>query len=153
MVEEKIEMTDKIGYLLLKKGIIDLDILQKALEAKEKDLKGAKRNLGQILVSEFGFEHDIIFREISILYAFKEIHFNIEEFTDERVNLLKNILEGIGEEVKSMLLKHKVLPYKFDDRIKDKLILAAVDPTDRALTKIAYALKAKKYELNFIKTC
>ncbi|MCB0743541.1 MAG: type II/IV secretion system protein, partial [Ignavibacteriae bacterium] len=44
-----------------------------------------------------------------------------------------------------------VLPYKYDDRIKDKLILAAIDPTDRALTKIAYSLQAKKYELNFIK--
>lgn len=83
MVEDRIEMTDKIGYLLLKKGIIDLDILQKALEAKEKDLNGAKRNLGQILVQEFGFEHDIIFREIAILYAFKEISFNREEFDEE----------------------------------------------------------------------
>jgi len=151
MVEEKIEMTDKIGYLLLKKGIIDLDILQKALEAKEKDLDGGKRNLGQILVQEYGFDHDAIFREIAILYAFKEINFNIEEFNEARITLLKNILNNIEDEVKSLLLKHKVLPYKYDDRIKDKLILAAVDPTDRTLTKIAYALKAKKYELNFIK--
>ena len=151
MVEERLEMTDKIGYLLLKKGIIDLDILQKALETKEKDVKGAKRNLGQILVQEFGFDHDVVFREIAILYAFKEISFNIEEFTDERVNQLKEILDNLEEEVKNLLIQHKVLPYKFDERIKDKLILAAVDPTDRALTKIAYTLKAKKYELNFIK--
>lgn len=151
MVEERLEMTDKIGYLLLKKGIIDLDILQQALEAKEKDINGAKRNLGQILVQDFGFDHDIIFREIAILYAFKEINFNRDEFTDERVNVLQNILNEIEDEVKELLVKHKVLPYKYDERIKDKLILAAVDPTDRALTKIAYALKAKKYELNFIK--
>ena len=151
MVEERLEMTDKIGYLLLKKGIIDLDILQKALEAKEKDTNGSKRNLGQILVSEFGFDHDIIFREIAILYAFKEINFNIEEFNDERINQLRAILDGVDEEVKSLLIKHQVLPYKYDERIKDKLILAAVDPTDRSLTKIAYNLKAKKYELNFIK--
>ncbi|MCB0732333.1 MAG: type II/IV secretion system protein [Ignavibacteriae bacterium] len=151
MVEERIEMTDKIGYLLLKKGIIDLDILQKALETKEKDLNGKKRNLGQILVQEFGFDHDIVFREIAILYAFKEINFNIEEFNDQRISQLQNILNESGEDVKKLLLDHKVLPYKFDDRIRDKLILAAVDPTDRALTKIAYALKAKKFELNFIK--
>lgn len=151
MIEEKLEMTDKIGYLLLKKGIIDLDILQKALDAKEKDLSGAKRNLGQILVQEFGFDHDIIFKEIAILYAFKEIIFRKEEFTEERVSLVQGILNNVGEEVKNMLIAHKVLPYKYDERFKDKLILAAVDPTDRALTKIAYALKAKKYELNFIK--
>jgi type IV pilus assembly protein PilB len=151
MIEERIEMTDKIGYLLLKKGIIDLDILQKALEAKEKDLNGAKRNLGQILVQELGFEHDIIFREIAILYAFREISFNIEEFNDQRIAQLQKILDEAGDEVKNLLLEHNVLPYKYDERIKDKLILAAVDPTDRALTKIAYALKAKKYELNYIK--
>ncbi len=151
MVEEKIEMTDKIGYLLLKKGIIDLDILQQALDAKEKDIKGAKRNLGQILVQDFGFDHDVVFREIAILYAFKEIIFNVEEFTEERIALLKKILDQAGEEVKSLLIKHKVLPYKYDERFKDKLILAAVDPTDRGLTKISYALNAKKYELNFIK--
>ena len=86
MVEEKLEMTDKIGYLLLKKGIIDLDILQKALELKEKDINGAKRNLGQILVQEFGFDHDVIFREIAILYAFKEISFNIEELMKIELN-------------------------------------------------------------------
>jgi type IV pilus assembly protein PilB len=151
MIEERIEMTDKIGYLLLKKGIIDLDILQKALEAKEKDLNGAKRNLGQILVQELGFEHDIIFREIAILYAFREISFNIEEFNDQRIAQVQKILDEAGDEVKNLLLEHNVLPYKYDERIKDKLILAAVDPTDRALTKIAYALKAKKYELNYIK--
>ena len=56
--------------------------------AKEKDLNGAKRNLGQILVQDFGFDHDVIFKEIAILYAFKEITFNQEEFTDERVKQL-----------------------------------------------------------------
>jgi len=151
MVEEKLEMTDKIGYLLLKKGIIDLEILQKALEAKEKDLTGAKRNLGQILVQDFGFDHDVIFREIAILYAFKEINFNIDEFNEARVNTLQGIINDVTDDVKNLLVQHKVLPYKYDERIKDKLILAAVDPTDRTLTKIAYALKAKKYELNFIR--
>lgn len=152
MVEERLETTDKIGYLLLKKGIIDLDILQKALEVKNKDSIGAKRNLGQILVNEFGFDHDIIFREIAILYAFKEVNFDIEDFDEVRISLLKSIIDNAGEETKKMLIEHKVLPYKYDERVKDKLILAAVDPTDRALTKIAYALNSKKYEFNFIKS-
>jgi len=151
MVDEQIEMSDKIGYLLLKKGIIDLEILEKALQVKEKDYGNNKRNLGQILVKDFGFDHDIIFREIAILYAFKEISFVQHDFTEERVKQLQDILEAAGEEVKSLLIKHKVLPFKFDERIQDKLVLAAVDPTDRILTKVAYALKVKKYELNFIK--
>jgi len=149
MVNEKVEMRDKIGYLLLKKGIIDIQILEKALEVKDKE--GNKRNLGQILVQEFGFDHDIIFKEIAILYAFKEITLTAKDLTKERIDEIKNYLENAGDEVKKILLEHKVIPFKYDERIKDKLILAAIDPTDRELTKIAYSLKTKKYELNFIK--
>ena len=32
MIETNLEMTDKIGYLLLKKGIIDTQILEKSLQ-------------------------------------------------------------------------------------------------------------------------
>ncbi|MCP5060967.1 MAG: type II/IV secretion system protein [Ignavibacteriae bacterium] len=151
MTNDKIEMMDKIGYLLLKKGIIDIEILGKALEAKEKDLSGKKRNLGQILVEEFSFDHDIIFKEIAILYAFKEIFYNPTEFTEERITGIQNLLENAGDEVKTLLLQHKVIPYGYNPRIKDKLVLAAIDPTDRALSKVAFALNAKKYEINFIK--
>ena len=56
-----------------------------------------------------------------------------------------------GDEFKKMLLEHRVIPFKYDDKIKDKLILAAVDPTDRNLAKIAYTLNIKKYEINFLR--
>ncbi len=101
MVEEKIEMTDKIGYLLLKKGIIDLNILEKALEEKNKEYGNSKRNLGQILVQEFGFDHDVVFREIAILYAFKEINFNPLTYTEDIISEMKKIIEEAGDEVKS----------------------------------------------------
>jgi type IV pilus assembly protein PilB len=39
----------------------------------------------------------------------------------------------------------------YDDRIKDKLILASIDPTDRHMPRIAFGLNAKKYEVIFIK--
>ena len=51
MIETNIEMTDKIGYLLFKKGIIDAAILEKAINAKNNDKHKLKRNLAQILWS------------------------------------------------------------------------------------------------------
>ena len=71
MLESQLEMTDKIGYLLLKKGIIDHKILEQALKIKDNDQTKLKRNLAQILVDEFNFDHDLIFREVAVLYAFK----------------------------------------------------------------------------------
>ncbi len=151
MIDSQLEMTDKIGYLLLKKGIIDTKILEEALNIKQADKNKLKRNLAQILVSEFNFDHDTIFREVSVLYAFKELNIKAAELTEERIEEIKKLINSHGDSVKSMLLEHKVIPYKYDDRVRDKLILAAVDPTDRALSKIAYSLNARKYEINYFR--
>jgi type IV pilus assembly protein PilB len=151
MIETQVEMTDKIGYLLLKKGIIDSKILEQSLKIKDADQLKQKRNLAQILVEEFGFEHDVIFREVAVLYAFKELNIHPEELSEERIAEIKGLMNKQGPDVRKMLLEHRVIPFRFDDKIKDKLILAAVDPTDRTLAKIAYTLNAKKFEINYLR--
>lgn len=151
MIDAQLEMTDKIGYLLLKKGIIDTQILEKALNLKISDQGKLKRNLAQVLVEEFNFDHDTIFREVAVLYAFKELNIHPDDLPEERIAAIKNLMTKNGDDVKKMLLDHRVIPFKFDDRIKDKLILAAVDPTDRALAKIAYSLNVKKFEINYLR--
>lgn len=151
MLENHLELTDKIGYLLLKKGIIDVKTLEKALQIKQSENNKVKRNLAQILVQELGFDHDAIFREVAILYAFRELNIQIDQISDKQKEEIKQLINAQGEEVKEVLLKHKVIPYKYDEKIKDKLILAATDPTDKALSKIAYSLNAKKYEIIFMR--
>ncbi|MCH6575881.1 MAG: type II/IV secretion system protein [Bacteroidetes bacterium] len=144
-------MTDKIGYLLFKKGIIDSAILEKALLAKANDNHKIKRNLAQILVEDFNFDHDRIFREVAILYAFRELETKPEEIPEERIESIKNMIDQADESLKEMMIKHYVIPFMYDERIKDKLILASIDPTDRHMPRIAFGLNAKKYEVIFIK--
>lgn len=151
MIDSQLEMTDKIGYLLLKKGIIDNKILEDALKVKLADQTKLKRNLAQILVQKFNYEHDTIFREVAVLYAFKELNVSPKDLSEERITSIQRIMNSQGEAIKTMLLEHKVIPFKYDEKMKDKLILAAVDPTDRALTKIAYSLNARKYEINYLR--
>lgn len=150
MLDSQLEMTDKIGYLLLKKGIIDTKILEEALLIKNEDQAKLKRNLAQILVQEFNFDHDTIFREVSVLYAFKELNVSIKDLSDERIEEIRKLMSAKGDEIKLMLIEHHVIPFQYD-KFRDKLVLAAVDPTDRALTKIAYTLNAKKYEINYLR--
>src|SRR3989339_1059254 len=151
MIDAQLEMTDKIGYLLLKKGIIDHKILEQSLRIKDNDQTKLKRNLAQILVDEFGYDHDIIFREVAVLYAFKELNIHPEEIPDERIAEMKNLMTRQGKEVQKILLEHRVIPFKYDEKQKDKLILAAVDPTDRNIAKVAYTLNIKKYEINYLR--
>ena len=89
MLDSQFEMSDKIGYLLLKKGIIDDNILERALSAKKADEVKGRRNLAQILVDELNFDHDTIFREVSVLYAFKELNIEVSELPDQRIEEIK----------------------------------------------------------------
>lgn len=151
MIDTNLEMTDKIGYLLLKKGIIDTKILEQSLQIKQNDQDKLKRNLAQILVQEFGFDHDTIFREVAVLYAFKELNIHIEDLPEEKTNEIKKLISSQPDDVKKLITEHNVIPIRLDERNRDKLTLAAIDPTDRALTKIAYSLNAKKYEINYLR--
>ncbi|GMR24996.1 MAG: GspE/PulE family protein [Ignavibacteria bacterium] len=150
MIETNLEMTDKIGYLLFKKGIIDSAMLEKTLLAKAKDKGKSRRNLAQILVQDFNFDHDMIFREVSILYAFRELETKPDEIPEERINNIRTMIENSSEAIKELMLRNSVLPFMYDERMKDKLILAATDPTNRQIPRIAFGMNAKRYEVIFI---
>lgn len=151
MIDANLEMTDKIGYLLFKKGIIDAAMLEKALTAKANDTNKVKRNLAQILVQDFEYDHDTIFREVAILYAFRELDLRPDEIPSQRLEWVKRLIKGSEDSLKNEMLNHKVIPYMYDERIKDKLILLAIDPTERAIPRIAFGLNAKKYEVIYIR--
>lgn len=151
MMDPNFELADKIGYLLYKKGIIDQQTLEKALHAKNLDNGKGKRNLAQVLVQDFKYDHDLIFREVAILYAFRELDINPEEIPNNRLEAIKNLVNSGGEQLKEIMLENNIIPFMYDDRIKDKLIIAATDPTDRNISKVAFGLNAKKHEVVFIR--
>jgi len=39
----------------------------------------------------------------------------------------------------------------YDEQVKDRLIIAATDPTNKNVQKVAFGLNAKKHEVIFIK--
>lgn len=122
MIETNLELTDKIGYLLFKKGIIDAQMLERALNAKINDKSKIKRNLAQILVQDFNYDHDTIFREVAVLYAFRELDVRVEEIPASKLEAIKGLINSSGENLKNQMLEHKVIPFMFDEKIKDKQI-------------------------------
>lgn len=148
MMDAGIELTDKIGYLLFKKGIIDSKTLEKALQTKNQETGKTKRNLAQILVQDFKYDHDTIFKEVSVLYAFRELDLTPEELTPELVERIKKFVATGGDNLKKLMTSIVVFPYTID---RNKLILAAIDPTDKEIAKVAFALNAAKYEVLFVR--
>jgi len=111
MIETKLEINDKIGYLLFKKGIIDAPTLDKALNAKFNDRNKLKRNLAQILVDDFKYEHDLIFREVAILYAFRELDIDLQTIQPNYIESIRNMMESGGEELKELMLRDNISHY------------------------------------------
>ncbi|MBM4161011.1 MAG: type II/IV secretion system protein [Ignavibacteria bacterium] len=148
----EIDITDKIGYTLLKKGIIDFETLEKSLKLKDsEENKKNRKNLGQILVSEFGADHDAVFREVANLYAFREIYLADEKTDDGRVGFIKKLVDALPEQQRDMMVQSKMLPFKYDERQADKLIIIAADPTDRNLPIVARSFNVKKYEICYVR--
>jgi len=148
----EIDITDKIGYTLLKKGIIDFETLEKSLKMKDSDEnKKNRKNLGQILVTEFGADHDAVFREVANLYAFREIYLNDEKTDDARIAFIKKLVDALPDQQRDMMIQAKMLPFKYDERQTDKLIIIAADPTDRNLPIVARSFNVKKYEICYVR--
>ena len=148
----EIDITDKIGYTLLKKGIIDFETLEKSLKMKDsEENKKNRKNLGQILVTEFGADHDAVFREVANLYAFREVFLSDEKVDDTRIAFIKKIVDQLSDQQREMMTQSKLLPLKFDERQTDKLIIIAADPTDRNLPLVARSFNVKKYEICYVR--
>jgi len=142
-----IDITDKIGYTLLKKGIIDYETLEKSLRMRETEDKKTRRNLGQILVTDFHVDHDLVFREVANLYAFREIYLSDESLDDAQIDFIKKQVDTLPENYRDLLIQTKMLPLKFDEKQTEKLIILAADPTDRNIPSIARNFGVKKYEV------
>ncbi len=78
------------------------------------------------------------------------MEFEFEEDDIPKIDKIKKIVDSFEEDLKKQMLSHKVIPLRYDDNIKDKIILAAVDPTVKEIPKIAYNLNAKSYEVVYI---
>jgi type IV pilus assembly protein PilB len=144
-----LDITDKIGFALLKKGVIDYETLEKSLRIKESEEKKNRRNLGQILVTDFNADHDAVFREVADLYAFREIYLADERIDQTRVDFIRRFLDALPQNARETLIQTKMLPLRFDDKQPDKLIIVAADPTDRRIPLVARNFGAKKYEVAY----
>jgi len=145
----EVDITDKIGYTLLKKGIIDYETLEKSLKVREGEDRKSRRNLGQILVTDFNVDHDSVFKEVANLYAFREIYLADETIDKSRIDFIKKYVDALPQNVRDLLIQTKVIPLKFDEKQGDKLIIIASDPTDRNIPTIVRSFGVKKYEVTY----
>ncbi len=146
----EIDISDKLGYTLLKKGIIDYETLEMAIKKKEGEDPKTRRTLAQILVSDFYVEHDLVFKEVANLYGFREIYLADEVVDASRIEFIKKLVES-GDNLREEISDAKMLPLKFDEARPDKLVVVAADPTNKQIPRLARSFMAKRYEVAYVR--
>lgn len=140
----KINIRRHIGDILVNKGVVTDDQLQNALEILEEEPENSSRRLGQILYQEVGLNRHTIMKEISTVYAFREVLEDVEVVSDDIIDHIKKNVEKLPEDVIDELVHHKALPFQ---RTNGSLTIAAADPSDPNIQSILNKLTFKQTEL------
>lgn len=140
----------RFGQLLLKKGLIDEETLEKALIIQAEE-EPNPRALGEILAHDFKIDHHSIFGLLAELYAFRTVDINPEEISESQIKHTREILKKFDENFRKELLYRKILPYQYNYGRKNTLVVLAADPTEQLIEKIPAHSEFKKYEVVYCK--
>ena len=133
----------RFGIILVQKGIISKEVLEEALEIQAKEDPSARRGLAEILVSDFGADHDEVFGLLAKLYAFRTLEVKASSLDETQISAIKQILSPIPEDFRKELLSRNILPFHLTSGQNKKLIILAANPTDKTIEKFLYTLHIK----------
>ena len=141
----KFNVRRRIGDILVRRGIIDHDQLERAIDTHRSEPESVRRRLGTIVVEDLGVDRHEVMRTISELYAFREVLVD-GKVSDNRIGQIKKILQDLPEDLAEELIHRHTIPFEAG---KNQLILAAADPTDPRLSTLVSGLPYKQYELTY----
>lgn len=142
---------DKLGHILLQKGIVSRNSLEKALKIREQEETNKKRSLAQILVSDLNIEHSRVFNEVANLYGFRRISLAKEKINEDRLEFIRKMFAPLPASLRELMKEEKILFLRYDRQRPYKIIIVAADPTNRNIPAIARAIGAKRYEICYVR--
>ncbi len=137
----------RLGQILIERGIVDKETLNKAFMIQADEDPENPRRLEEILVSDLKVDHDAIFGLLADLYAFRTINIDPEQVDTKQIKNTKEILSKFPEDFKRELIYKKVLPYQISYGRRDKLLVLSANPTEKIVEKIPLLTEFKKYEV------
>ncbi len=139
------------GDILVEKSIITASTLLSALETVAREDPKNRRRLQQILVDEFKINRDKVYQEIADYYAFRTIELVQENIDDSAVAFMRQELSNLTPASRNLVLENRVLPFGFDPKRTDRLLIVTPDPTRREVYSTARLFSALKFEVCYAK--
>lgn len=134
-----------IETILVKKGIIDQEVLEEAYEIRNDENGKNKRPLAKILYDDLGVNREQVLKEISPYYAIPRIELDESKITPEKIEFISKFLEEtIDENNQKRFFQNKLVPWVIEKRSGiDTLLLLTADPLHPGLKEIIEPLSMK----------
>nr|MBC8276664.1 hypothetical protein [FCB group bacterium] len=141
---KKIDIKDKLGQELVKRGLLTDEDVRKALKFRDRENASRRasgerrsiRNLAQVVVDEMKIDHDIVFEIVASLYGFKEYQLTNEDLQDRRLEFIRKMFEPLPQAMHDYMVKNKIVILRYDQDRPYRVNIAAAAPTDRTIPDI-----------------
>jgi type IV pilus assembly protein PilB len=140
----------ELGDILIDKGIIQPDVLERAIAVLNKEENKGRRKLPQILVDQFKMDRDLVYREVADYYAFRTLDISMETIDDGVLGFIRKELTSLPESIREMVHENNVLPYSIDPERPGRLLVITPDPTKPEVYKIARTFHYQKFEICYV---
>jgi type IV pilus assembly protein PilB len=148
-VREENRRLTRSGDLLVQRGVIDAEVLEKALILQSAETGSKRRKLAEILVEDLGCERHEIYRELARVYAFSEVDLDNENLSAPRIEYIRSLYESLEKEDREELLRNNLLPLRVDERHPETILVLTDDPTDRDYLAAAKKLRFRHIDLAY----
>ncbi len=140
----------KLGVALVKKNVLEIDTLQKALKIKQEEEVGDRRNLAQILVKDFNVDHNSVYKEVAEMYGFQQISPEEQHLDEKQIESIRKLIDPLPESIRKVMEEERIIILGQCNKQNCKLVIAAVDPTNMHIPTVARALGGKRYDVYYI---
>ncbi|HTX18406.1 MAG TPA: ATPase, T2SS/T4P/T4SS family [Bacteroidota bacterium] len=140
----------ELGDILIDKGIIQPDVLARAIAVLDKEENKGRRKLPQILVEQFKMDRELVYREVADYYAFRTLDISMETVDDGVLGFIRKEIGSLPESIRELAHDNNVLPYSIDPDRPGRLLVITPDPTKPEVYKIARTFHYQKFEICYV---
>ncbi|HDT12279.1 MAG TPA: type II/IV secretion system protein, partial [Candidatus Marinimicrobia bacterium] len=141
-------MSKFIGEILLEKEIISQEQLKAALEIQASEPHINRRQVGRILYEDLGVDRHKVLKELTSLFAIREMEITPDMITEEKNQFITELLDNYSDDFRAALIKNKIVPFEIENKKGETtLTVLCADPTNTEIKSLIEQLPFSKYEI------
>jgi type IV pilus assembly protein PilB len=137
----------RLIQILIQRGNVPHEKIEQAFEIQKKT--NDKRRLIDILVEDLDVDRETIYQAIAQYYSFESVDPSGILGSKDRLQFIRQLLEGLPPYYYEVAVRRKVLPYELYTNGHDKLIVITPDTTHPDVHTVARAFQFPKYEIKY----